>query len=171
VILAVAGVVVLSGVDLAVSGRALAGDALALAGGALVAGYVRVGAEVRRTVANPVYTLGCYGVAGLLLGAACLGSGDDLTGFDARTWWVIVALTAGPQLLGHSVFNRILPDVGPTVVSVAVLLEVVGAALLAWWWFGEVPPAAAIPATALILTGVGLVVIDARAPELTDVPG
>lgn len=169
--LALAGVVVLSGVDLAVSGRALAGDALALAGGALAAGYVRVGAEVRRTVPNPVYTLGCYGVAGVLLGLACLGVGDDLGGFDARTWWVIIALTVGPQLLGHSVFNRVLPDVGPTVVSVAVLLEVVGAALLAWWWFGEVPPAAAIPATALILAGVGLVVIDARAPELTDVPG
>ena len=144
-------------------GRALAGDALALAGGALAAGYVRVGAEVRRTVPNPVYTLGCYGVAGVLLGLACLGGGEDLAGFDARTWWVIVALTVGPQLLGHSVFNRVLPDVGPTVVSVAVLLEVVGAALLAWWWFGEVPPAAAIPATALILAGVGLVVVDARA--------
>ena len=171
VALALGGVVVLSGVDLAVSGRALFGDALALAGGALAAGYVHVGAVVRRTVANPVYSLGCYAVAGVLLGVACLGSGDDLVGFDARTWWVIIALTVGPQLLGHTVFNRILPDVGPTVVSVAILLEVVGAALLAWWWFGEVPPAAAIPATALILAGVGLVVLDARAPELTDVPG
>ena len=171
VALALAGVVVLSGVDLAVSGRALFGDALALAGGALAAGYVFVGAEVRRTVPNPVYSFGCYAVAGVLLGVACLGSGDDLVGFDAHTWWVIIALTVGPQLLGHTVFNRILPDVGATVVSVAILLEVVGAALLAWWWFGEVPPGAAIPATALILAGVGLVVVDARTPELTDVPG
>ena len=171
VVVAVAGVVVLSGVDLAVSGRALAGDALALAGGALAAGYVRVGAEVRQSVPNSVYTLGCYGVAGVLLAVVCLGSGNDMAGFDAHTWWVIVALTVGPQLLGHSVFNKVLPDVGPTVVSVAILLEVVGAALLAWWWFDEVPSAAAIPATALLLAGVGLVMVDARAPDLADVPG
>jgi drug/metabolite transporter (DMT)-like permease len=171
VAVALTGVVVLSGVDFAVSGDALAGDALALAGGALVAGYVRVGAQVRRSVPNPVYTLGCYGLAGVLLGIACVGSGQDFVGFDTRTWWIIVALTVGPQLLGHSVFNRVLPAVGPTVVSVAVLLEVIGAALLAWWWFGEVPPAAAIPATALLLAGIALVVLDVRAPEVVDVPG
>jgi drug/metabolite transporter (DMT)-like permease len=170
VLVAFAGVVVLSGVDLSVSARALGGDALALAGGALAAGYMHVGAEVRRTVPNPVYTLGCYGLAGVLLGLACVGSGADLVGFDARTWWLIVALTVGPQLLGHSVFNRVLPAVGATVVSVAVLLEVIGASLLAWWWFGEAPSAAAIPATALLLAGVALVVLDAK-PSVADVPG
>ncbi len=162
VALATAGVVVLSGVDFAVSGRALAGDALALAGGGFAAAYVFVGGEVRRTVANPVYTLGCYGVAGAALGLLAVGTGQDLTGYDGRTWWVLVALAIGPQLLGHSVFNRVLPSVGSLVVSVSVLLEVIGAALLAWWWFGETPPAAAVPAAALLLGGVFLVVTAER---------
>lgn len=167
---ALAGVLLLTGVDVTVDAGTLAGDLLALAGGMLAAAYVVAGAEARRTVSNPVYTLGCYGLAGFLLGALTLAGGDDLGGYDARTWWLLVALTAGPQLLGHSVFNRVLPTVGATVVSVAVLLEVVGASLLAWWWFDEVPPGAAIPAAALLLAGVGLVVADGRAPA-EDAPG
>lgn len=158
--LAVAGAVLLTGVDVAVSARALAGDLLALLGGALAAAYVTVGAEVRRDVANPVYTLGCYGVAGALLGLLTVGTGQEATGFDGRTWLVIAALTAGPQLLGHSVFNRVLPVLGATVVSVAILLEVLGSTLLAWLWFDEVPPLAAIPAALLLLAGLVVVVTD-----------
>lgn len=160
--LAIGGVVVLTGVDLSVSGRALWGDVLALAGGALAAAYVTVGAEVRRDVPNPVYTLGCYGVAGAVLGVLVVAGGQDAAGWDGRTWWVLVALTVGPQLLGHSVFNRVLPSVGPTVVSVAILLEVLGSSLLAWWWFDEVPPAAAIPAGVLLLAGLVVVATSPR---------
>lgn len=158
--LALGGVVTLSGVDVAVDADALVGDVLAVAGGMLAAGYVTAGAEARRSVPNAVYTLGCYAVAGLAVAALALGAGDRLGGFDGRTWWLIGAITVGPQLLGHSVFNRLLPAVGATVVSVAVLLEVAGATLLAWWWSGEVPPAGAVPAGALLLAGVGLVVAD-----------
>jgi drug/metabolite transporter (DMT)-like permease len=156
--LSLAGVVVLSGVDLSVSGRALAGDALALAGGVLAAGYVTAGAEVRSAVPNPVYTLGCYAVAAVALLLLAGGTGQDLAGYSGRTWLVLAALAVGPQLLGHSVFNRLLPAVGTLVVSVAVLLEVLGASLLAWWWQSETPPAAAVPAALLLVGGVFLVV-------------
>ena len=166
--LALGGVVLLTGVDLTVSGRALWGDVLALAGGALAAAYVIVGAEVRRDVANPVYTWGCYGVAGVLLATVAIGSGQAMSGYDAHTWWVLVAITVGPQLLGHSVFNRVLPSVGPTVVSVAILLEVLGSVLLAWWWFDEVPPAAAFPAGALLLAGLTVVATDRPEVEIDD---
>jgi drug/metabolite transporter (DMT)-like permease len=154
------GVLLLTGVDVSVDADTIVGDGLALAGGMLAAGYVTVGAAARRTVPNVVYTLGCYGLAGIATGALALGSGEALTGFDGRTWGLLVAITVGPQLLGHSVFNRVLPSVGPTVVSVAVLLEVAGASVLAWWWFGEVPPAAAVPAGVLLLAGVVLVASD-----------
>ena len=163
--LALGGVLLLTGVDLSVSVRALAGDGLALAGGALAAGYVVVGAEVRRDVPNPVYTLGCYGVAGVLLGLLAAGSGQAVGGFEARTWVVLGVLTAGPQLLGHSVFNRVLPALGATVVSVAILLEVLGSSVLAWVLFDEVPPAAAVPAAALLLAGLVVVVTDRPAVD------
>ncbi len=164
--LALAGVLIAAGVDVGTSGRALRGDLLALAGGILAAGYVSAGAVARRHLPTIDYTAWCYGVAAaVLLGAALVG-GQRLVGFDARTWWCLIGMTVGPQLLGHSVFNRLLRTVGPTVVSVAVLGEIVGASLLAAWWFGERPPWGVVPAAVCIGAGVVLVVRDRTAPEV-----
>ncbi|MDP9394335.1 MAG: EamA family transporter, partial [Actinomycetota bacterium] len=52
----------------------------------------------------------------------------------------------------------------PMVVSLSILLEVPGAALLAAVFLGQVPPPAALPALALVLAGLA-VVIRTRAPE------
>ena len=161
---AVTGAAVLTGVDLAISARALLGDALALSGGMLAAGYVTVGAEVRRSTSTTLYTAICYTTAAVLLLAACLAGGQAVGGYDGRTWAVLGALAAGPQLLGHSVVNRVLRTTSPTVVSVAILFEIVGATVLAWVLFGETPPAGAYPAAVLIAAGVVLVVLSGRRP-------
>ena len=170
---AVAGAVVLSGVDLAVDPRALFGDLLALIGGVLAAAYVTVGAEVRRTVPTTVYALACYGVAAGALLVVCLVGRQPLAGsdYDATTWLALVAMVAGPQLLGHTVVNRVLGTTSPTLVSVAILFEIVGSALLAWVAFDEVPPASAIPAAILIGAGVVLVVRSgAEEPSVAGAP-
>ena len=158
IIVAVSGAVVLTGVDLSFSSRALFGDALALAGGALAAAYVTVGADVRRTVGTSVYTAFCYPAAAAILLVISLGGGQPLTGYSAETWWCLVGLTVGAQLLGHSVFNRVLRTTSPTVVSISILFEIVGATLLAVLMFDEAPRLAAVPAAVLIATGVVLVV-------------
>jgi drug/metabolite transporter (DMT)-like permease len=44
------------------------------------------------------------------------------------------------------------------VVALVILLEVPAATLVAAWWLGQVPPPAVLPAAALVLVGVGLVV-------------
>jgi drug/metabolite transporter (DMT)-like permease len=159
---AVAGAVVLSGVDLSVEPRALLGDLLALVGGVLAAAYVTVGADVRRTVSTSVYALACYAVAAAGLLVVCLVGRQPLAGgsagYDGATWLALVAMVAGPQLLGHTVVNRVLGTTSPTLVSVAILFEIVGSAMLAWVAFDEVPPPSAIPAALLIGLGVVLVV-------------
>jgi len=43
-------------------------------------------------------------------------------------------------------------------VSVVILFEVPGAALLAAWWLDETPPVLAVPAIAVMLVGVALVI-------------
>jgi drug/metabolite transporter (DMT)-like permease len=159
---AVAGAATLTGVDVAVSPRALAGDLLALAGGMLAAGYVTVGGEVRQTVSTTLYTTICYATAAVTLGLGCLGGGVALGGYDDRTWACLVALTAGPQFLGHSLVNRVLRTTSATVVSVAILFEIVGSTLIAWAAFGETPPAGAYPAAVLIAAGTVLVVLAGR---------
>ncbi|HKN40522.1 MAG TPA: DMT family transporter [Acidimicrobiia bacterium] len=169
IVVAVGGAVLLTGVDVALSGRALVGDLLALAGGALAAAYVTVGGEVRQTVSTTLYTTICYSTAAAVLGLLCLGGGQALGGFDGRTWLCLLALTAGPQFLGHSVVNRVLRTTSATIVSVAILFEIVGSSFLAWLAFGEAPPAGAYPAAVLIAAGIVLVVLAGRPTEIPPV--
>ena len=155
---AVAGTVVLSGIDLSIAPRALFGDLLALVGGALAAAYVTVGGEVRRTVSTAVYTTVCYSTAALALLVVCGVARLPLTGYSGGTWLALVAIVIGPQMLGHTLVNRVLRTTSPMVVSVAILFEIVGAAVMAWLAFAEVPPVSAVPAALLIALGVVLVV-------------
>ena len=155
---AVAGALLLTGADLQVSGRALVGDGLALAGGAFAAAYVVAGGEVRRSVSTTTYTFVCYSVAALLLLVVCLVGRQALGGYDDVDWLRLIAITAGAQLLGHSLFNVVLRSTSPTVVSLAVLLEIPGAALLAAAFLGQTPPLLALPGALLLLAGLALVV-------------
>lgn len=156
--LALLGVVVLSGVDFTISGRALLGDLLALLGGVFSAAYVVIGGRVRQSVDTSAYTAICYSsCASVLLAVSVLGH-QSLGGYSRVDWLRIVALTILAQLLGHSLFNRVLRTTSPTVVATAVLLEVPGAGLLAALFLGQHPPWAAVPALALLLWGLVLVV-------------
>jgi drug/metabolite transporter (DMT)-like permease len=159
---AMSGAVAVAGVDFSISGRALFGDALALIGGALAALYVTIGAEVRQSVSTAAYTTGCYGVAAIALLAAALVGGVDVVPKSAATWGWLLAITAGPQLLGHTLINAVLQRLDAVLVSVSILFEIVGASLLAWWWFGESPPGAIYPAAALLVIGVVLVISGSR---------
>ena len=105
---ALVGVLVLTGVDVSLDPAALVGDVLALLGAVFAAAYVSAGARVRQTVSTTSYTLLCYGVCAAVLLAACLVGGQQLGGYSAETWVELLALTAGAQLLGHSLINRVL---------------------------------------------------------------
>jgi drug/metabolite transporter (DMT)-like permease len=161
-VLAVIGVVLLTGIDLSTDTRALAGDALALGAGMAAAGYVLLGSEVRRTASTTAYTYVCYSTTALVLLCACLVSGSALGGYDGKTWLKIVALTIAAQLLGHSLLNRVVRGLGPSTTSTAILLETPGAALIAALWLGQTPPSAAYPALGVILAGLALVILADR---------
>jgi len=156
--IALVAVVVLTGVDFSLEPRALWGDLLALLGGVFAAFYTVAGGEVRRSVSTTSYTLICYATAAVVLLGVCLGARLELVGYSRQTWLQLVALTLGAQLLGHSVFNLVLRTTSPTVVSLVLLLEVPGAAMIAAVFLGQVPPLAALPAALLLLLGLGIVV-------------
>jgi drug/metabolite transporter (DMT)-like permease len=161
-----AGVLLVSGVDFSLSTRALTGDLLALAGGFFAAVYTIVGSSVRRTVSTTTYTTLCYTTCALVCLGVCLLGGLQLHGYEASTWLALVAVTVSAQLLGHSVFNHLLAVMSPTVVSLILLLEVPGAALLAGLLLDDqVPPAGVYVGLSLILAG--LVIVVARAPQRT----
>jgi drug/metabolite transporter (DMT)-like permease len=163
--LAVAGAALATGADVTADSAALVGDLLALAGGLMAAIYTSLGERARATTSTTAYTAVCYSVCGAAMLVICLVGRVPLTGYPATAWAALVALTVGPQLLGHSLFNFALRRVSATTVSVVILLEVPGAALIAWAWLGQVPRPAALPGLALLLLGVVIVVLAARRPR------
>jgi len=160
------GVLVISGVDTRVSTEALLGDLLALVGGFFAAVYTVAGGEARRTLTTTAYTTVCYGLCAALLLVVCLVGRQELTGYPARSWLALGAVTVCAQLLGHSVFNHLLATMSPTVVSLVILLEVPGAALLAAAFLGQSPPLGVYVGLVLILVGLAVVVASRRPAEL-----
>jgi drug/metabolite transporter (DMT)-like permease len=167
---AVAGAILLTGADLQISGRALWGDLLAVAGGASAAAYMTAGSEVRRSVSTTTYTAVCYSTAGLLMLVVCVVGRQPLTGYDGGTWLKLLAITGGAQLLGHSLFNRVLRSTSPTVVSLSLLLEIPGAALIAALFLGQRPTLLAVPAAVLLVAGLALVIRAASRSTEPSVP-
>jgi drug/metabolite transporter (DMT)-like permease len=62
-------------------------------------------------------------------------------------------------------FNYALHRVAATTVSVLILLEVPGSALIGWLWLGQAPRAGELPGLALLLVGVVVVVAGARSAD------
>jgi len=156
--IAFSGVIVLTGVDLSVDPAHLWGDALALVGAVFSAAYVSVAERVRKTVDTSTMTFVLYAVSALTILPLVFIFGQQLVGFDAQAWALILAVTLGAQLLGHSMMTRVLSSTSATVVSLAILFEMPGATLVAAIWLGQVPPLALLPAAALILAGLAIVI-------------
>jgi drug/metabolite transporter (DMT)-like permease len=152
------GVLILTGIDVSVDPRHLIGDVLALVGGMLAAAYVTVSESARRTVSTATLTTGLYGTAAVMLLVMCLVGGQPLFGYSAQAWGLILALTLGAQLLGHTLINKVLSTTSATVVSLAILLEMPGATIIAAVALGQFPPLGIIPAVILMFAGIVLVI-------------
>ena len=133
--------------------------AIVVLAGALAAIYMTVGANVRKTVSLAPYAVVCYSAAAVVLAGLALATGEHLGGLSGHAWIKILALTVTAQLLGHTLFNRVLKTTSATVVSLCILLEVPIAALIAALWLHQVPSWSMIPGAVLIL--LGLVVVTA----------
>lgn len=164
------GVLVVSGVDFTLSAEALLGDLLALVGGVTAAAYMLVGSRARRTMSTTAYTFVCYGTASVFLAAGAVVGGQELGGYDGGQWLSIVAVTVTAQLLGHSVFNHLLATTSPVLVSLALLLEVPAAALLAAWLLDQHPPVGALAGLGVIMVGMALVILNNHAPTAEPAP-
>ncbi len=155
---AVVGALLLTGVDLTLSRQAVLGDVIALFAGVAGACSRSIGAEVRRDVATLPYTTVCYSTAAVVLLVACVISGQDLAGYDPRSWLRLAALAVAAQLVGHSIFNFLLKTISPTVLSVALLFEIVGATLIAAVFLQQRPSLLVLPAAGLIAGGTVAVI-------------
>ena len=142
--LAVLGAGLIAGVDVTVSLEALAGDGLALLGAICAGGYVLAGARARERLATSAYAVAATPPAPSSSRSPRWSAGAPLVGFSARDWLLIAGITFFAQLFGHTLLNLVLSSVGPTVVSLAVLLEVPGSLSSRWCcWTGAAAAGAA----------------------------
>ena len=155
---ALLGVIVLTGIDVSLTHRALIGDTLALLGAMGSASYMHVGQRVRPSLPLSTYTSVVYTTAAITLFIICMAGSVQMTGYSTHAWLLIIGVTAVAQFGGHTLLNMALRSFSATAVSIAILLEMPGSTLVGWVWPGQTPPLALLPAAALILFGLSLVI-------------
>ena len=160
------GVLMVSGVDLSISWLTFKGDVAAIISAALAAIYTMLGSKAQREIGTHSYTSICYFVCAITALPIALFMRVEIIHFEKNEWLILLALIAGAQILGHSMFNATLKRVSPAIVSLIVFFEVPVATLLAIWWLDQRPPIALIPGIIVILTGCILVVLRTRPSEV-----
>ena len=156
ILLALAGTAVIASGG-SVGSAAFFGNALALVGAVAVAVYVLIGRASRTGGIGVLpYSVVVYAAAALTLLPVALFLEVQLWGYSGETWFWLWAITLGPQILGHTVFNWALRYVDASIISGTILAEPVVSALLAWMVLSERPGFATILGGAVVLLGLFL---------------
>ena len=149
--------------QLALGPRALLGDAMAFASALSVTVYLLIGRRTRGSTHASIYSGVVYAAASVVLVGICLVGGAPLWGYTPTQWWALAGLIAGPQLLGHTVFNTLMSSIPAHVVSISVLAEPLVATVLAWWLLEQLPAPLFFAAAPLVLVGVAMAVLRRQA--------
>lgn len=160
--MAFVGVVVVTGVDASLVRDSLPGNALALLAGAAGGAYMVAGGVVRRTIGTSLYTALAYGTCACALGVVMVLADQPFTGFPLSAWLQLAALTLFAQLVGHSLFNLVMRSVSPSFVSLAQLVTVPLAMIIAAVILDQRPPVSILPGVLLMLTGIAVVLSSHR---------
>ncbi|MDM8526600.1 DMT family transporter [Anaerolineales bacterium HSG24] len=138
---------------------ALFGDALALFGAIAVAAYFLVGRNLRKRISNTSYVWLVYSVAALVMLIVTMLTDHSLFGYSYKAYFWMLMLAVGPQLLGHTAFNWALAHLSTTFVTLAILGEPIGSAILAYFLLGETFAPLQLFGFTLLLSGIGLGVL------------
>ncbi|MBB4827022.1 drug/metabolite transporter (DMT)-like permease [Sporosarcina luteola] len=157
---AITGSVIISWGDFKLSGTAFYGDMLALAGCALITAYLLFGQEVRKRLSLITYTFVLYTISTVTLFFYVLFKGESFGPYDASDWFWFFLLALIPNLLGHSLFNWAVKWVSTNVISIAILFEPVGAAILAYYIFQETLSISQIAGGFVVISGIVLFIVD-----------
>jgi drug/metabolite transporter (DMT)-like permease len=148
--------------DLGPDAGQLFGNLLALSGAVTGAGYYVLGRRLRQKLSVWAYTARVYAIAAAALLAMTLATGTPLWPTAPTDWLLFAGLAVGPSLLGHTLMNWSLRWLPAPLANVATLGEPIGAALLAYACFAEVPGAGTLLGGAVTLLGIGIAVRGAQ---------
>ncbi|MFE8698961.1 DMT family transporter [Cytobacillus sp. FJAT-53684] len=161
-LLAVFGSVIISWGDFKISGSALFGDFLALIACALVTAYLMFGQSVRKRLSLVTYTFVVYSISTITLLIYVLIRQEPLVPYATNDWVYFILLAIIPNLLGHTLFNWSLKWLSTSTISMAILFEPVGAAILAYYLLQEAVVWTQALGGAIVIGGVSLFLLDER---------
>ncbi|MDB6128283.1 MAG: putative rane protein [Verrucomicrobia bacterium] len=162
-ILAVGGVAVLTARDAFSGGGDYRGNLICFVSMLLVAWYVAFGRKNRDFPSLWLYVIPIYFQSGLL---CLLASAPWLGGFagTGREWLLVLALAIVPTILGHTLLNFSLRHIRGQVVGLVFATQFIFPTALAVVLFHERPKPLFFAASAIVLTGIALVVFSAPTP-------
>lgn len=159
-VIAVLGSVLIGYGDFKISGSALYGDVLALIACALITGYLLFGQDVRQRLSLITYTFVVYSFSTIALFFYIIAKGESFGPYPASEWMWFLLLAIIPNLLGHTLFNWALKWISTNAISIAILFEPVGAAILAYFILGELLSSSQIIGGTVVLCGIILFIAD-----------
>lgn len=152
--LALAGAVLLMGDSLALSFDHLLGDGLGVVTAVFYGGYILVVTRLRNAVSVARIMLWSGVVTAIVLLPVALLSGERVVPTTLHGWLILIGLAWGSHAAGQSFIAYALAHLPASFSSVALLVQPVGAALLAWALLAE--PLGTLQALggAVVLAGV-----------------
>lgn len=166
IVIAFAGVAVISIADYGVGGSTLLGDLMAFVGGICAGIYFLSGRVARQRVSLATYAFSVYTISSVMLFASAAIAGDALAVTDGTELLLFLAMAIFPTMLGHTMFNYALKRVPAHIISTSVLGEPVGASILAFLLLpGEVPGAEIVLGGVLVVGGLYIVLSKGYRPK------
>ncbi len=157
IVIALGGMAVMTLPGSALTGpRPVLGNTLAVIGAVMAAIYVLAGRSLRQRIDLIPYVIVVYSVCAVTLLVVTIADGITvaLTAYPPREWLLFLGMAIGPGVFGHTVINWSLKHIESSVVSVSLLGEPVGSAILAAWLLAEIPGLPTLVGGLVVLGGI-----------------
>lgn len=148
------GVVIVSWGDFNLTDlTAMIGNFLSLLSVLSIVSYLMIGKNAMLKLTHWVYSLIVFFFAGVFLLIYNVITNTTLVNYSAKEWLLFISLAIFPTI-AHVIFNYLLNLISPTTISMSMLLEPVGASILAIFILKEYLGYLQITGIIIVLVGV-----------------
>lgn len=148
--------------DIVIGHPALFGDGLALFSAFCMAAYLIIARRIGNDIPLLRYLFFVYSTAALFILLVILYKGIPFWNMSATVWGLLLLLSAGPNLTGHSLLNWASRRMPVYLVNMALLLESVLASTMAVIFLSEIPDTLFVVGALLILSSIGWVFLSGK---------